>query len=80
MKASQSAWIRIIILILYVRTTVFITQGNYVGYMFRLLNSHLQVYSLQVKLQDAVHTLGSQWLKYFTDVNTLGSQCVHSIL
>ena len=44
----------------------FITQGNYVGYMFRLLNSHLQVYSLQVKLQDAVHTLGSQ--------------CVHSIL
>jgi len=34
--------------------------------MFRLLNSHLQAYSLQVKLQDAVHTLGSQ--------------CVHSIL
>jgi len=35
-------------------TTVFITQDNYVGYMFRLLNSHLQSYSLQVKLQDAV--------------------------
>jgi hypothetical protein len=50
----------IIILILYVSTTVFITQGNYVGYMFRILNSHLQAYSLQVKSQDAVHTLGSQ--------------------
>jgi len=63
--------------------------------MFRLINSHLQAYSLQVKSQDAVHILGSQcvyilrkfysprpmiWLKYFTDVNTLGSQCVHSIL
>jgi len=48
------------ILILYVSTTVFITQGNYVGPMFRLLNSHLQTYSLQVKSQDAVHTLGSQ--------------------
>ena len=46
------------ILIVYVSTTVFITQGNYVGYMFRLLNSHLQAYSLQS--QDAVHTLGSQ--------------------
>ena len=44
----------------------FITQGNYVGYMFRLSNSHLQAYSLQVKSQDAVHTVGSQ--------------CVHSIL
>ena len=28
--------------------------------MFRLINSHLQAYSLQVKLQDALHTLGSQ--------------------
>ena len=28
--------------------------------MFRLLNSHLQGYSLQVKSQDAVHTLESQ--------------------
>ena len=28
--------------------------------MFRLLNSHLQAYSLQVKSQDVVHTLGSQ--------------------
>ena len=124
MKASRSAWIRIVILIVYVSTTIFITQGNYVGYMFRLLNSHLQTSSLQVKSQDAVHTLGSQcvyiseifkpyhlprrvkrakrvtnwlkyikyalrtfysprhmiWLKYSTDVNTLGSQCVHSIL
>ena len=48
------------ILIVYVSTTVVITQGNYIGYMFRLLNSHLQAYSLQVKSQDAVHTLGSQ--------------------
>ena len=44
----------------YVSTTVFSTQGNYVGYMFRLSISHLQAYSLQVKSQDAVHTLGSQ--------------------
>jgi len=35
-------------LIVCVSTTVFITQGNYVRYMFRLLNSHLQPYSLQV--------------------------------
>jgi len=48
------------ILILYVSTAVFITQGNYIGYIFRLLNSNLQAYSLQVKSQDAVHTLGSQ--------------------
>jgi len=38
----------IMILIMYVSTTVFIIQGNYIGYMFRLLNSHLQAYSLQV--------------------------------
>jgi len=48
------------ILIVYISTTVFITKGNYVGYMFRLLNSHLRAYSLQVKVQDAVRTLGSQ--------------------
>jgi len=28
--------------------------------MFRLINSHLQASSLQVKSQDAMHTLGSQ--------------------
>jgi len=28
--------------------------------MFRLINSHLQAHSLQVKSQDAVHILGSQ--------------------
>jgi len=28
--------------------------------MFRLLNSHLQAYTIQVKSQDAVHTLGFQ--------------------
>jgi len=38
----------------------FYYTNNYVGYMFRLLNSHLQAYSLQVKSQVAVHTLGSQ--------------------
>ena len=48
------------ILIVYVSTTIFITQGNYIGYMFRLLNSHLQAYSLQVKSQDTVHSLGFQ--------------------
>jgi len=48
------------ILIVYVHTTVFITQGNYIGYIFRLLNSHLQAYSLQVTSQDAVHTLRFQ--------------------
>jgi len=37
-----------ITVIAYVSTTVFITQGNYTGYMFRLLNSHLQAYSLQL--------------------------------
>ena len=47
------------ILIVCVSTTVFITQGNYIGYMFRLLNSHLQAYSLQVMSEDAAHTLGS---------------------
>ena len=30
------------------------------GYMFRLINSHLQACYLEVKSQDAVHTLGSQ--------------------
>ena len=45
-------------LVLYVSTTVFIFQGNYIVYMFRLLNSHLQAYSLQIKSQDAVYTLG----------------------
>jgi len=39
----------------YVSTTAFITRGNYIGYMFRLLNSHLQAYSLQV-LHDPSHT------------------------
>jgi len=57
---SYGAQGRVIILIVYVSTILFITQSNYVGYMFRLLNSHLQAYSLQVKSQVARHTLGSQ--------------------
>jgi len=55
------------ILILYVSTTAFITQGNYIRYMFRLLNCHLQAYSLQVKPHDAVSTLGSQCL-YISEI------------
>jgi len=35
--------------------------------MFRLINSHLQAYSLQVKSQDAVHTLGSQYV-YISEI------------
>ena len=33
----------------YVSRAVCITQGNYIGYMFRLLNSHLQACSLQLR-------------------------------
>jgi len=58
------------ILIMYISTTVFITQCNYIGYMFRLMNSHLQAYSLQVKSQDAVHTSGSQCV-YITIISDL---------
>ena len=36
------------ILRMYVSTTVFITQGNYIGYISRLLNGHLQAHSLQL--------------------------------
>ena len=48
------------ILTVYSQHDCFITQSNYIGYMFRLLNSHLQAYFLQIKSQDAVDTLGSQ--------------------
>ena len=51
---------RVVLLTVYSQHDCFVTQGNVIGYMFRLLNSHLQAYSLQVKSQDAVHTLGSQ--------------------
>ena len=44
-KASRCAWLRIMILIVYVSTTVFITQGNCIGYMFRPLNSNRQACS-----------------------------------
>ena len=57
------------ILILYVSTAVFIAQRNYMGYTFRLLNSHLQAYSLLVKSQDTVHTLGSQCV-YISEILT----------
>jgi len=35
--------------------------------MLGLINSHLQAYSLKVKSQDAVHTLGSQCV-YISDI------------
>ena len=64
--------------IVYVSAIIFIiTQGNYIGYMFRLLNSHFQACSLQVKSQDAVHTLGSQCVVWdIADRN----KCLHSTL
>jgi len=56
------------ILIMYVSTTVFITQSNYISYMFRLLNSHLQAYSLQVSHM----MLCTHWdLSVFTSVKQL---------
>jgi len=58
------------IFIMYVSTSFFITQSKYIGYMFRLLNSHLQAYSLQVKSQDAVHTLGSRLHAHFRGATT----------
>ena len=36
----------------------FITQGNYTGYMFRLLISHFRPI-LSIESQDVMHTLGS---------------------
>jgi len=81
----------IMILVVYVSTAVFITQGSYISYMFRLLNSHLQAYSSQLSHRMLCthwdpsvilkpNHLQMIWLKYYTDLNTLGSQCVHSIL
>jgi len=68
MKASRCAWIRIMILIVYVSTTVFITQGNYIGYMFRLLNNHLHACSLQLSHK----MLCTHWdPSVFTSVNYL---------
>jgi len=50
--------------------------------MFRLINSHLQAYFLQVKSQDAVHTLGSQCVyiseifkPYHWDPNVFTASC-----
>jgi len=45
--------------------------------MFRLINSHLQAYSLQVKSQLAVHTLGSQCKR--TVIETVVLTCYISI-
>ena len=46
--------------------------------MFRLLNSHLQAYSLQVNSQDALHTLGSQFV-YINEIKFVASQakCIY---
>ena len=38
------------ILIVYVSTTLFITQGNYIGYIFRLLNSYHLILPWAVRL------------------------------
>ena len=62
------------ILVVCISTTVFITQGNHIGYMFRLWNSHLQAYSLQVKSQDAVYTLGSQCV-YISEIFNGNGTC-----
>ena len=44
--------------------------------MLRLINSHLQAYSLQVKSQDAVHTLGSQCV-YISEIFKLLSSYIN---
>ena len=44
MEASRCAYKRNITLNSVRQQNYFITQGNYIGYMFRLLNSHLQAY------------------------------------
>jgi len=43
--------------------------------MFRLINRHLLVYSLQVKSQDAVHTLGRNGILMCEDDYLLVETC-----
>jgi len=54
-----------------VSTTVFITQINYIGYIFRLLNSHFQAYSSQVKLQSFVLLVVYKYLTKELLISTL---------
>ena len=65
----------IVILIVYVNTTVFITQGNYIGYMFRLFNSHLQAHFYRLSNR----MLCTHWdpsvfisVKYLSQITYLG--------
>ena len=48
MEASRCAYKRNIMLNSVRRYNYVITQGNYIGYMFRLLISHLQAYFCQL--------------------------------
>jgi len=48
MEASRCAYKRNITLNCVRQHNCFITQGNYIGYMFRLLISHLQAYFCQL--------------------------------
>ena len=68
------------ILVVYVSTTVFITQSNYIGYMFRLMNSNLQDYSLQVKSQDVVQDPSVfTSVKYLNHIICLGKVKVRNV-
>jgi len=68
----------------------FITQSNYIGYMFRLLVSHLQAYFNRFShkmlgthwIQACLHQRNTNDLVFCIPLmySTLGSQCVHSIL
>ena len=68
--------------------TYFITQGTYVGYMFRLKISYLQAYFLSFEPQDAMHTLGSHRdhiygihkLKSFVSKGVTCKLCLHVTL
>ena len=60
------------ILIVYVSTTVFITQGNHVGYMFQPLNSHRQAHYSQLSHR----MLCTHWdPSVFTSVKYLSTSC-----
>jgi len=61
----------------------FITQGNYIGYMFRLLISRLQAYFVNCVTRCYAHIGIPSCLIHGNismNVNTVGSLCVHSIL
>ena len=57
----------------------FITQGNYIGYMFRLYISHRQAYFCHLS-HKMLCTLWDPIVFASMDVNTMGTQSVHSVL